>query len=298
MNNFDIPILILTYNRPELLKRVFKKVAKIKPTKIYVVSDGPKDSEDLLKVEESREFLASKDKEFEIICLYREKNLGCRKSVSNGITWFFDQEEMGIILEDDCLPSESFFEYCKELLHKYKSDNRIYSISGFNQQNEWKTENADYFFSSLGNCWGWASWRRCWKDYDVDIKDFSKFVQSNGFQNSLGLHLGNIKQTMIHNGVIDNTSDSWALQWGYLRHKNHGLTCIPSRSLIQNIGFGKDATHTKHQHDAFENVIANDITFPLKENFFIVPDMEYDNLMFMKENFIKRIFKRIWSALN
>ena len=210
---------------------------------------------------------------------------------------FFDQEEMGIILEDDCLPSESFFNYCAELLNRYKNDERIYSISGFNQQNEWKTNNADYFFSSLGNCWGWASWRRCWKDYDVDINDFNEFVNNNGFENSLGSHLGEIKHNMIHNGVIKNASDSWALQWGYLRHKNHGLTCIPSKSLIKNIGFGKDATHTKGHHP-FENVIANEITFPLKENFFIVPDMKYDNLMFKRENLLNRFFQRIWRVFN
>ena len=102
---------------------------------------------------------------------------------------------------------------------------------------------------------------------------------------------------MIHNGVIKNASDSWALQWGYLRHKNHGLTCIPSKSLIKNIGFGKDATHTKGYHP-FKNVIANEITFPLKENFFIVPDMEYDNLMFKRENLLNRFFQRIWRVFN
>lgn len=297
MTDFNIPILLLTYNRPELLERVFEQVAKIRPEKIYVVSDGPKNDEDALNIERSREFLSLKSREFTIIQLNRNENLGCRESVSSGISWFFDQEEMGIILEDDCLPSESFFNYCAELLNRYKNDERIYSISGFNQQNEWKTKNADYFFSSLGNCWGWASWRRCWKDYDVDIKDFNEFVNNNGFENSLGSHLGEIKHNMIHNGVIKNASDSWALQWGYLRHKNHGLTCIPSKSLIKNIGFGKDATHTKGHHP-FENVIANEITFPLKENFFIVPDMEYDNLMFKRENLLNRFFQRIWRVFN
>ena len=149
MTDFNIPILLLTYNRPELLERVFEQVEKIRPEKIYVVSDGPKNDEDALKIERSREFLSLKSREFTIIQLNRNENLGCRKSVSSGISWFFDQEEMGIILEDDCLPSESFFNYCKELLNRYKNDERIYSISGFNQQNEWKTKNADYFFQVL-----------------------------------------------------------------------------------------------------------------------------------------------------
>ena len=108
MTDFNIPILLLTYNRPELLERVFEQVEKIRPEKIYVVSDGPKNDEDALKIERSREFLSLKSREFTIIQLNRNENLGCRKSVSSGISWFFDQEEMGIILEDDCLPSESF----------------------------------------------------------------------------------------------------------------------------------------------------------------------------------------------
>ena len=111
MTDFNIPILLLTYNRPELLERVFEQVAKIRPEKIYVVSDGPKNDEDALKIERSREFLSLKSREFTIIQLNRNENLGCRESVSSGISWFFDQEEMGIILEDDCLPSESFFNY-------------------------------------------------------------------------------------------------------------------------------------------------------------------------------------------
>ena len=132
MTDFNIPILLLTYNRPELLERVFEQVAKIRPEKIYVVCDGPKNDEDALKIERSREFLSLKSREFTIIQLNRNENLGCRESVSSGISWFFDQEEMGIILEDDCLPSESFFNYCAELLNRYKNDERLYSISGFN----------------------------------------------------------------------------------------------------------------------------------------------------------------------
>ena len=295
--NFDIPILLVTYNRPALTKQVFDQIKRVTPRKLYLVSDGPKSEDELATIEEVRDYVENNiDWQCDFKKLIRKNNLGCKHSVSNGINWFFENEEMGIILEDDCLPSLSFFTYCEELLHKFEKDSRIYSISGFNQQNTWEPEQNDYFFSSLGNCWGWATWRRCWKGYDVDISDFSIFVDRNGFKNSLGSSLGKIKEKMIYEGVVKNNFDSWALQWGYHRHKNHGMTCIPSRSLIKNIGFGEDATHTKLK--IFDDVIAHEINFPLKTNPFVVPDKEYDNLMFKRDNIFKRSLKRIWRTFN
>ena len=181
------------------------------------------------------------------------------------------------------------------MLYRYEYDTRIYSISGFNQQNEWYPDVNDYFFSRLGNCWGWASWKRCWQDYDVEIKDFDDFKKYNGFENSLGKDLGKIKNDMIYNGIVKNQLDSWALQWGYLRHKNSGLTCIPSKSLIMNIGFGEDATHTKDK--LVDKVSNHDINFPTKINKFVVPDYKYDSLMFKRESLISRALKKLRSIL-
>jgi len=290
---FDIPILILIYNRPNLTKQLCLQIAKVKPTRIYIASDGPKNGEiDKDKVELSRfNAVTSITWDCEIKENFNQENLGCRIAVSEAINWFFDNEEMGIILEDDCMPSESFFYYCQQLLEYYKYDERIYSISGFNQQNIFNVEN-DYFFSKLGNCWGWASWRRCWKDYDVEIKDFKIFEKSDGFKNALGSSLGAIKKKMIFDGVLLNKSDSWALQWGYLRHKNNGLTCIPSRSLIKNIGFGSDATHTIFK-DTFK-VDNHEIDFPLKINNFVVPSEDYDNLMFKRPSIYERLLNLLF----
>lgn len=291
--NFDVPILLLTFNRLETLKKTFAQIKKIKPSKLYISSDGSRNEKELIQVNEVRLFLENEiDWECEVLKIYQDTNLGCKLAVSKAITKFFSHEKMGIVLEDDCLPSLSFFPYCKQLLELYKDDERIYSISGYNQQNFWPTKAGDYFFSKLGNCWGWASWRRCWLDYDVNIKDFKKFVDEDGFKNSLGKDLGKIKENMIREGVIRGKADSWALQWGYLRHKNSGLTCIPNKSLIENIGFGSQATHTTglNPHGAS----ANEISFPLKENLFVVADESYDNLIFKKDSIIKRVFKKFF----
>ena len=296
-SQFDIPILLIIYNRFETTEKVFSSIKDVKPSKLYLVSDGPKDISDKTKINELRDHILNNiswDCEFK--SMLRDSNLGCKESVSSGIDWFFNNEDMGIILEDDCLPSKSFFYFCEELLHRYKNDKRIYSISGFNQQNEWNSGDHDYFFSKLGNCWGWASWRRCWKDYDVEIKDFEDFEQLKGFENSLGKKLGKIKKDMIYEGVIGNAADSWALQWGYLRHKNSGLTCIPSKSLIKNIGFGDDATHTFHPLSS--EVENNELSIPTKINNYVVPDQEYDNLMFKKDTIITRFKNKFINLLS
>ena len=294
---FDIPILLIIYNRFKTTQKVFSSIKDVKPSRLYLVSDGPKNISDKTKIDELRNYIINNiswDCEFK--SMFRDSNLGCRASVSSGIDWFFNNEDMGIILEDDCLPSKSFFYFCEELLHRYKNDKRIYSISGFNQQNEWNSEDHDYFFSKLGTCWGWASWRRCWKDYDVEIKDFEDFEQLKGFENSLGKKLGKIKKEMIYEGVIRNEADSWALQWGYLRHKNSGLTCIPSKSLIKNIGFGDDATHTFHALPS--EVENNEVSIPTKINNYVVPDQEYDNLMFKKDTIITRFKNKFINLLS
>ena len=290
----EVPILFLVFNRLDTTILVFSAIKKIQPSKLYIASDGPRESrpEEIKAVNDVREFLLSNiDWDCEIFTLFNVSNLGCKKSVSNAINWFFDQEEMGIVLEDDCLPSQSFFQYCQELLYKYEHDQRIFLITGYNKQNEWKVTENDYFFSNLGGIWGWASWRRAWEHYDVNLSDIDHFISQDGFQKSLGNYLGDLKQHMIYNSVIRDNVDTWAMQWGYARHKNNALTCIPSVSLIKNIGFGENATHTFG--DNLDGVVDHEITFPLRENHFIVSDESYDELLFLRPNFLSRIRNKL-----
>lgn len=295
-NYFQAPILFITYKRANIALKVFEQIRKIKPKQLFISSDGPKDNSEQETIFNLRDSLLNAvDWKCDLKLFFYEKNLGCRKAVSQSIDNFFNQVEHGIILEEDCFPSLSFFYYCEELLEKYKFDERVYSISGFNQQNIWNPDRYDYFYSKLGNCWGWASWKRCWKEYDVDINDFNEFQEQNGFEYSLGRKLGLIKKEMIYKGAILRESDTWAMQWGYLRHKKNALTCIPAKSLIQNIGFGKEATHTKEE--AFTNVKNHEFAFPLKDNPFMVPDFKYDDLMFMQPNIFKRYLKWILKRL-
>ncbi len=294
-----VPVLFLTFNRFTTAKKVFEEIKKSQTPRLYLASDGPRIDKitESKKIQNIRDFLlANIDWECEVFTLFHEENLGCKYAVSKAIDWFFTNEEMGIVLEDDCLPSQSFFSFCQELLIRYKDDTRIFLINGYNHQKTWKSDECDYFFSLLGGIWGWASWRRAWQHYDVEMKDIDLFINMNGFERVLGTSLGKIKQEMIYKGIIHEKVNSWALQWGYARHKNSGLTCIPSKSLIENIGFGDDATHTDEIN--IHQVKRHELDGLPKENPFVITDVDYDNLMFKRESFFSKLNRQTKALLN
>jgi len=164
-------------------------------------------------------------------------------------------------------------------------------ISGFNKQNVWKYGLYDYFFSHFGGIWGWASWKRAWSYFDLEMRDIDEFIKQNNFQNLLGKKLGRIRQDMIYNNIIVNKMDAWGYQWAYARHKNSGMACVPSVSLIENIGFGENATHTFGSNP--DNIKRHEISFPLRENKFVVVDREYDELFFEQPNVLLRIINKL-----
>lgn len=291
-------VLFLVFNRLETTKQVFEAIKKAKPPRLYIAADGARGNKagEEEKVKAVRNYILDHiDWECETKTLFRDTNLGCKTAVSSAISWFFEQENQGIILEDDCLPSQSFFWYCEDLLEKYKNDERIFLISGYNQQNIWNKYDSDYFFSNLGGIWGWASWKRAWEHYDVEMKDIDAFMRQDGFQKVLGKKLGKIRQDMIYNNIILRKMNTWDYQWGYTRHKNSGLACVPVYSLIENIGFGEEATHTVGPKS--DDVKYHEIEFPLKDNNFIIPDRKYDAKFFEQPRLISRAYRKVVDLL-
>jgi len=287
-------VLFLVFNRLNTTEQVFEAIREAKPPRLYIAADGarPNIEGEAEKIEAVRDYIMQNiDWECEVKTLFRDENLGCKYAVSDAITWFFENEAQGIILEDDCLPSQSFFWYCEDLLEQYKNDQRIFLISGYNKQNQWKIEDESYFFSNYGGIWGWASWSRAWKHYDVDMKDIHEFMRKNNFVNLLGKRQGLQRQKMIFDSIIIKDINSWAYQWGYARHKNNGLACVPSMSLIENIGFGEDATNTSGVNT--DNVSKHEISFPIKENRFVIPDRFYDDNFFKIEKIIDRLLNKL-----
>lgn len=281
-------VLFLVFNRAETTKEVFKAIRKAKPPRLYVAADGPRDGkeEEVKRVDEVRKIATNVDWDCETYTLFREENLGCKRAVSGAIDWFFEYEEMGIILEDDCLPSLSFFNFCEDLLEKYKYDNRIFIVSGYNKQNKWNPEKYDYFFSNLGGIWGWASWRRAWRYYDSDMTDLNEFIEE-GYLNQL---FDRKTAEIRGKNLLNAPTSSWAYPWGFARHLNSGLACVPSKSLITNIGFGEQATHTTRKID---DINLHELSLPIKNNKFVVADNEYDRLFLRKKSTIERVIRKL-----
>jgi len=280
----DVPVLMLVFNRLETTAKVFEQVRKARPRHLYVVADGARAHRagEAQKCESVRRlFLNSVDWPCQLHTLFRTENLGCRKSVSTGITWFFEQVEEGIILEDDCLPDASFFPFCAEMLDKYRDNKQIMHISGsqlLSQQYE-KQQDA-YLYARVPYIWGWATWRRAWQLYDAEMEAWPKFL-SNRLNEIDGLG-GFLKKKFVKNmqAVYRYELDTWDYQWTFTLWQNRGVSIVPNRNLISNIGFGADATHT-----ATVSHLANQETSNIGQNINPInafpPNFSYDKQSFL-----------------
>lgn len=246
MDKFDVPVLFCTFNRLECTKRVFERIRMMRPERLYLLSDGPRKNicgEDE-KVAAVRKYLEEHiDWECQVYKNFAEKNMGCGRRMSSGISWAFEQEEKLIIIEDDCLPDLSFFRYCKELLELYKENENIMLIGGSNSVGELRGGDS-FVFSPFIENWGWATWKRTWEQYDYDICDWSekKVPQSmKAFMNEREIK----NYLRLFDSVYTHEIDTWDYQLQYLLFQKDGLAIVPCKCLVKNIGFGPDATHTK-----------------------------------------------------
>lgn len=247
-NGFDVPILIIAWRRPHTLLEVINSIRPLSPTLVFFACDGPNPAHpgEVERVDATRSVF---EHEIDWPCtvqrLYSDDNLGCRVGVSRAINWFFDHVEEGIILEDDCIPHPDFFPYCATLLERYRHDNRVWCISGNNfQDGQWRGDGS-YYLSRYNHCWGWATWRRCWDNYDGNFSQMSKMVDFNYLKSIFEDPIERKYWQRIWQQLIEkNEPDSWAYRWTFTCLANGGLTILPNRNLVNNIGFGDDATHT------------------------------------------------------
>lgn len=244
---FETPILFLIFNRPDTTKKVFEEIKKQKPKFLFIAADGAREhiAGEGEKCKLTRDLIISNiNWDCEVKMLFRDQNLGCGLAVSEAITWFFDHVEQGIILEDDCLPHPSFFNYCKEMLEKYKENESVFSINGSNLQGGNNIGNTSYFFSHYLYVWGWASWRRAWKFYDYDLKNLEEYKTKNLINKIDNRTIFKKYWIPIFEEVKNKKIDTWDYQWIFSIWNNQGLNIMPNVNLISNIGFGVEATHT------------------------------------------------------
>jgi hypothetical protein len=275
------PILFLVFNRPYTTSKVFEKICQAKPPRLYVAGDGPRKnfSGEEEKVNQVRDISTRIDWPCELKTLFRDKNLGCKKGVSKAISWFFEHEEQGIILEDDCVPHSDFFIFCENLLDRYSKEHKVTTITGSNFQSNKRRGDASYYFSKYNHCWGWASWRRSWKNYDGEIKFWPRLKDSKDWHDFITDNVERKYWNKIFDLVYAGKIDSWAYPWLISTWYKNGLTATPNVNLISNIGFGEDATHTKNKNDKNSNIKTSKLGI-LKHPKAIQKNEEADNWTF------------------
>lgn len=287
-------VLLIIFNRPETTKIVFDAIRKVKPTRLYIAADGPRPNviADSTKCKEARDIVNKIDWKCEVKTLLREENLNCGVGPSSAFTWFFAHEEEGIILEDDCLPSQSFFWFCQELLERYRHDKRIMHIGGNNFLNGWqKDHDYSYYFSRSGHIWGWATWRRAWNMFDYNIGLYRELKEKEFFNDFFLNHFEKFYRLRKFDKTSNNTQiDWWDYQWDFARYINSGLAIVPQFNLVKNLGFGEDATHTQDINSKSAKMEAMEIDLPLKHPPFMIRDITSDKKYF--KEFIRDTFKQ------
>lgn len=286
-NILETPVLLIIFNRFDTTRQVFEAIKKQKPNKFFIAADGARSDVpgDVEKCSLIRKWvLENIDWECEVKTLFQEQNLGCGNGPATAISWFFDHVEEGIILEDDCVPDISFFEYCAILLEKYRHVNSISIISGsnFDKNCKYKPVGESYFFSVFPFTWGWATWKRNWNHFDRTIKKwgntdkrlFLEFISDNTEFKSLW-------KKIFDDIFKDQPSDIWDYQFFFASFWQKQLSIIPSVNLVTNIGDGTEATHTQCYGSEMTNVPRSSISFPLIHPSSITRNLDYD--IFLQE---------------
>lgn len=269
------------------------ELAKVRPVRLYVSADGPRDHKpgEEARCREAREIVLQPSWPCEVITNFSDKNLGCKRAVSGGISWFFEQETEGVILEDDCLPDPSFFGFCKELLERYRQDERVMHINGtvFLQPSDLSEVSSSYFFSQIPHVWGWATWRRAWEAFDPGMRDLNSLVGDPRYR-KLFLKTPHAKYwPKLFRHVMKKKVDSWATPWAYSIMSAGGLCVAPVVNLVHNIGFDGEATHTKQSSISPQTKTISDRLLHPKE---VIASRYLDSLV-MEKIFVKTLWQRL-----
>ncbi len=281
MFELTTPILFITFNRPDTTQKVFEKIRAQKPKRLYLASDAPRPDvpgeEEVVRAQ--REYLEeSINWECEVIKIYAKENMGCAKRVASALDEVFAREETVIILEDDCVPCDSFFEYCQTLLERYKDDERVLSISGSTVIKYTPSQDKDYYFSKIFWCWGWATWRRAWSIFDLDMKDYDTRKDDPIIDETIFEKDAN----WIMKRHFDALSKmerkfSWAYIFYFYSIIYDGFHIYPKYNLVENIGFGGNYTITEKRPSYYYGE-TQELEFPLRDRHDVVWEREYDEM--------------------
>lgn len=264
MNHFKVtaPVAFFTFNRIDTTRRVFERIREAKPQKLYLISDGARETKEgeADKVNEVRSFILNGiDWDCCVKTNFSEKNLGCRNRINSGIDWVFESEDRVIILEDDVVPSLSFFRFCQDMLEYYADDENVFMITGNKRVPEFCMD-SDYIFSRYCSIWGWATWKRAWIQNDQALKKWPRLRKEGLLKKVYGLD-ASLQLTRMIDLIYEGKLNTWDYPWQLSKAEHSGLEVVPSKNLVENIGMmTEDATH---HFDHEIEMVAEDMEFPI-----------------------------------
>ena len=277
----DVAVLLLFFTRTDSFEKVFEAVRQARPSKLFLYQDGPRGERDMAGIEACRKIAENIDWECEVYRKYQERNYGCDPSEYLSQKWAFSIVDKCIVLEDDDVPSQSFFPFCKELLDRYEHDERISMISGFNTDEVTPDVADDYFFTSAQAIWGWASWRRVIDRWQGDYA----FLDD---ENAMRLLRAKCKRQGFRAAMIDMARDHRAsgkefyetIMWADMV-LNSGLAIMPTRNMVNNLGAVNDSTHfsslttMNHRMRRIFTMKRYEIDFPLKHPRYVIENVDF-----------------------
>ena len=281
-SKIDLAVLCVFFVRPETFEKVFEQVRLARPSKLFLYQDGPREGrpDDIEKIEKCRMIAETGiDWDCQVYRNYQQSNVGCDPSMYNAITWMFSHVDKGMILEDDILPSQSFFPFCKELLDRYENDNRIFTIAGMNHLDVYGPDNADYFFSRRSAIWGWATWKRCVELFDTEYRFMEDSYALRCMRGQIEALDEKIETCRRHRDSGKKYFET--IIWNTKSTQNM-LDIVPVKNLTANIGIGANGTHGAGSLDVIPKGLRQvyykktyEYDFPLRHPRFVIPDMEY-----------------------
>jgi hypothetical protein len=291
-------VALLIFNRQDTTERVFLEIAKAKPKKLFVIADGPRLNrpDDPAKCDAARRVVERVDWDCEVLKNYSDVNMGCGRRIATGITWVFEHVAEAIFLEDDCVPHLSFFRYCDELLNKYHCDERVMTICGTNSLSGLVKPSYSYSFRYIMSCSGWATWRRAWRHFDLDIKLWEELRETSWMLNILReQRFVNYWKDIFDKYYCYKGNDVWDYQWMFACWTQNAFAIVPEVNLIQNIGFDENSTHCKSANHPLAFLTMHEIAFPLRHPPYIARelDAEFVNMnSFIEEKKQIPLYKR------
>jgi hypothetical protein len=272
-----ISVAFLIFNRPDCTRRTFAEIRLARPSRLFVIADGPRAGHptDSISCADARRIVdEGVDWPCDVRRNYSECNLGCAERVARGLDWAFSIADELIVIEDDCLPDQTFFSFCEALLRHYRYDNRVGQICGTPLAVPELKRTSSYVFSKYGPIWGWASWRRAWKYYDLKLRDWPKMRAANGLASVIHSTAELRWRTDLYDSLRVKNPVTWDFQWGYAKLSQSMLSVIPCRNLVANIGFSMEATHTTGGEVSFER---QSMEYPLSHPNWILPDPDFES---------------------